>query len=187
MTAKDGEQKILNSQLGDPYILQIDLKVISKIKDWTYILTNTKIETALIKKIYKEEWPIVLCKFIHEKPAYIENLKKAISLNPKPSASGAKFIPEYSLRVSHIIPPEELKGFKNATETKKYLFSRLKVLENPKNDTNLIQFNSLLKNKSIQQELIQEVSVDKIKQETWFINIYVQHIYADKNKALCAE
>ncbi len=156
-SVEGGQQKI--------YIIQFNLNPIQIFNDLSSILKNTKIETGIIKFLYKEKWPVMLCKFHSGKSAYIESLKKAISIKTKEASPAINEQPQYTLRVSHHIQPDELKGFKNATETKKYILSRLRVLEHPRNEKVIIRFNTLLRNKTIHQELIQEVSTGKIIQE----------------------
>lgn len=157
--------KDIDPQKPQIYIIQINQRSIKKIKDWTSILIQHKIESGLIKKIYKEHFPVMLCKFIPEKKDYFEHLKSAILVSKKSGSNFSVANPMFTFRVSHIILSEDIKDFKNATESKKYLISRLSVLGQAQTEKSIIRFNTFLKNKNYQQELIQEISVDKIDQE----------------------
>jgi hypothetical protein len=147
------------------FVLPINLTTFQKITDWTHFLIQLKLETGTMGKILQHKIPILLCKFLADTRSKNMNIRKALSISSIRKIKSSSLELNYNVRISHLITAAEIGTFHNKMEIQKYLVSRLQVLEFPKNEKYLIQFNNIIRNKSVKQELISEIPTAKIIQE----------------------
>ncbi|MBK9107167.1 MAG: GNAT family N-acetyltransferase [Saprospiraceae bacterium] len=104
------------------------------LRHWKKIAFVNQVENALMRRLKKTGFPILLLKMIPENR--IENKFKITSLTKNASISNHSN--QFELRCSHPIIKSEISGIESINELRRYIASRFKILESSKRES-LIQ------------------------------------------------
>ena len=161
-------------------VLLLGTNTKEQILDWLSIVNIVKSENNKLQQLLESKPSIVVCNLITENSKVFKQLLKTVfKSNEFSNPKETDFI-KYILRVSHSIQHSELKSFVGISQLKRYLISRLKILETGSKENKLIQLNKWITGNTIPQEIISPIPTNALSDE--IKSLKVEHCIAKWNE-----
>lgn len=138
-------------------ILPIGANVKENILDWLSLTNRIKNKNVLFDSILQNKSNLIVCNLISDHSIVFKPLLRSLLKQEKRSSYSDENSIKHILRVSNSIPHSELKNIVGTTQLKRYLISRLKILEAGSRENKLVKINKWLSGNVIQQEIIKPI------------------------------
>ncbi|HRG67951.1 MAG TPA: GNAT family N-acetyltransferase [Saprospiraceae bacterium] len=146
-------------------ILPIAVNQFKIFSNWQHLVTKIRSENKFLQKMINDKYNVVLCHVISEKSSNFEQFlhqhNSTIAYNLNVKNNSVKSI----IRVSNIIYSKEIQNISTFQEQKRYLVTRLKLLETSTKTNKLKNIAERISNNKILPEVIKPISIASLEKE----------------------